>query len=421
MKRVWPLLILAACGGPPPGHQSLAKAVAFNATHLPLVIVDTFGESIPDEPKITASVRILLDPAGGPNMSGGVVHFEGRIGIELRGNSSQLFPKKQYGVELRDAQDDDLDVALLGMPEESDWVLQGPWADRSLLRNWLVYETSRALGHYAPRVHFVELLLVEDDRGGPPEDYYWGVYLLMEKIKRDKNRVDIKKLKSEHDAEPEISGGYILEIVSASQTNDDDVVFESRNGTLFEVKEPKASKITPEQLAWIEDHIDRFEGALDDGTWRQWADEGSFVDFVILNELFRNGDVFYASTYVHKDREGPLVMGPVWDYNEAMDNGLIAPIAGWEFKERRAWARPLARDDLFADTIIARWQALRAGPLSNATLLARIDEGVARIGEAADRDMFRWGGNHAAEVAELKDYLTRRADWMDQNIQTLRP
>ena len=112
------------------------------------------------------------------------LHSE-NIAIEIRGKSSQMFPKKQYGFETRDQENEDMDVSLLDMPEEEDWILQAPYSDKSLIRNVLIYDLSREIGRYASRVKFVELTL---------NDVNDGVYVFMEKLKRDKNRIDINDL-----------------------------------------------------------------------------------------------------------------------------------------------------------------------------------------------------------------------------------
>ena len=94
------------------------------------------GEIV-DEPKVPAGLTIKrLDST----------LYEGIIGIEIRGESSQFFDKKSYGFETWDSQYNDLDVALIGFPEEEDWILYGPFSDKSLIRNKLIYELSNRMG-----------------------------------------------------------------------------------------------------------------------------------------------------------------------------------------------------------------------------------------------------------------------------------
>ena len=160
--------------------------VSFTSSNLPIVIINTNGQTIPDEPKITADMGIIYNGIGQRNNIADPYNvYNGKIGIEIRGHSSQMFDKKQYGIELREVNGDDVKVALLGMPEEADWVLNASYIDRSLLRNVLTYKLSNDLGRYASRTRYCELVLNGE---------YRGIYIIQERIKRDKNRVDIKKM-----------------------------------------------------------------------------------------------------------------------------------------------------------------------------------------------------------------------------------
>ena len=85
-------------------------------------------------------------------------------------------------METWNADDQDEDVELLGLPAEEGWVLLGPCSDKSLMRNHLIYGLSRYIGRYAARTRFTEVEVNGD---------YRGVYALMEKIKRDPERGDL--------------------------------------------------------------------------------------------------------------------------------------------------------------------------------------------------------------------------------------
>ena len=157
---------------------------------LPLILINTLGNTIVDEPKNNAFLEIFKADS---------ILEAHAIGIEYRGSSSQaLFDKKSYGFETRDENNEDLNVPLGGYPEEEDWILYGPYSDKTLVRNVLIYQLSNAIGRYATRTDFYELKINDD---------FLVTFVLMEKIKRDKHRVDIKKNKEE-----DISGGYILKI-----------------------------------------------------------------------------------------------------------------------------------------------------------------------------------------------------------------
>jgi len=175
---------------------------------LPIAVVDTLGSGVSASQVPTYSYVIDTDQTGRATVTG-EVDFAGWAGLNVRGKSSEGFAKKQYRFETWDEDDRDKAVSILGFPAESDWVLQGPYSDKSLMRNVLAYQWSNELGQYAPRTRFVELFLKTDNSRLSMGDYV-GVYVLMEKIKIAPGRVDIAELSSSDNAEPEITGGYIL-------------------------------------------------------------------------------------------------------------------------------------------------------------------------------------------------------------------
>src|SRR5690606_24210146 len=173
-----------------PDKQNLIKEstnlVTFTSSNLPIVVINTNGQIIPDDEKITADMGIIYNGPGiRNNITDPFNNYNGKIGIEVRGSTSQWFPKKQYAVETRDISGEDTSVSLLGFPEESDWILFAPYNDKSLMRDVLVYKVSSLLGRYASRSMYCEVVLNSE---------YVGVYVLLEKVKRDGDRVDIKKL-----------------------------------------------------------------------------------------------------------------------------------------------------------------------------------------------------------------------------------
>ena len=91
--------------------------------------IDTKGNTIVDEPKSPAKLLIIEKDS---------TLYDGPIGIEIRGSSSQMFPKKSYGFESWDEDGNDVDVSLAGFPKEEDWIFYGPYSDKSLLRNILI-------------------------------------------------------------------------------------------------------------------------------------------------------------------------------------------------------------------------------------------------------------------------------------------
>ncbi len=181
---------------------------AFNSS-LPLVVMNTFGVFVPHDSQVPGSIRFIDAGTNGRARLLGPPDFDGRAGFKTRGYSSMRYPKRSYGVEIRAPDGGSLDVAVLGLPEDSDWVLYAPYPDKTLMRDVLAYELSNKMGRWAPRTRFVELFI---NNGSPrlTADHYAGIYVFEEKVRRGAHRVPVAKLTPRDNAEPEITGGYIF-------------------------------------------------------------------------------------------------------------------------------------------------------------------------------------------------------------------
>ena len=232
---------------------------------------------------MSASMEVFL--------SGELVH-EGRAGIHVRGNSSRDFDKKSFALETWNANDEDLDVPLLGLPAEEDWILQGPFSDKTLIRNHLIYTLSNGIGRYAARTRFVELEINGD---------YRGVYVLMEKIKRDDNRVALPEgaalLKRDW-----VEGGE--NFVQTTLCRDDLKVEWS------------------DDISGVVDRLNSIEAEILDGDFSS-IDLESFIDHMLLVELSRNVDGYVLSTWITLSENDVLGMGPIWDYNGALGKRVV--------------------------------------------------------------------------------------------------
>ena len=341
-------------------------------------------------------------------------------------------------------------LSLLGLPKESDWVLHAPYSDKTLMRNYLMYTWSNRIGRYAANTKFVEVW-VDDDGVLDPEDYV-GVYEFMEKVKVDSNRVNVTKLQPEDNALPEVSGGYLLqrdwigepgEEWLTTATYEDDLLFKS----------PKPEVLTDEQRFFITDYLNQFETAIsgpgfDDPAsgYAAFIDVDSFIDHHLLVEMGRNVDGYVLSTYMHKDREGLLNMGPIWDYNGALGNASYFDCElpeGWHFNNDEFpgdnpngyhWYARLFEDPAFVARYQARWNEIRTTILTNDAMLADIDAAAALLsaGGAVDRNFDAWPvfgeevwpndpgavdrQSYDEEIDYLKGWLTARVAWMDSQI-----
>ncbi len=434
---------------------SLQAQVELTQSNLPIIIIDS-DESIIDEPKVGGHMGIIYNGANQVNhINDPRNHYDGVIGIELRGQSSlQLFDKKGYGIETRNQDDSNNNVALFGFPNENDWVLHGPYSDKTLMRNALAYTLAGDIMEYAPRTQFVELIINDD---------YKGVYLFTEKIKRDNGRVDIAELNETEIEGDDLTGGYILKLDKADQQSVH-LGFESKHkpvpdawqSTWFYYHYPKHYRIQDEQKAYIQNYIDQFEEVLksdnfDDLSlgYPKWIDVQSFADYFIINELSKNPDAYRLSSYLYKDKDSKnslIKLGPVWDYNLGFGNvdyctggshtGFVATtfnnFCRDDFWVIHFWWERLLSDPNFIEAIISRWEELRANVFTNDALVSRIDSMEQDLLLAQSRNFIRYPiiqqyiwpnytveGSFSKEVDRLRNWIVSRAEWMDNNLSSL--
>lgn len=427
-----------------------AQVVDFQSSNLPIVLIETNGQAIPNDPKITATMRIIDNGPGQINHPGDTPnHYDGWIGIEQRGSSSNdLSDKKPYGVETRDAAGEDLDFPLLGMPAESDWAFIAPFNDKSLIRDALTLELARRIMPWASQTRFVELVLNGD---------YQGIYMVAEKIKRDKNRVDISKLTEEDIAGDELTGGYIVKLDKTTGTPSAgwQSPYNAPYNSYYQIDYPKVADIKPEQSTYIQQWVTNFEAVMaspdfedPENGYAKYLDVESFVDFAIINEIAKNVDGYRLSTYFYKDKDSksPLLhAGPVWDFNIALGNANYCagdayygwaidfndqcPQDGWQIP---FWWNRLWDSNSFREKVQARWLGLRAGVFSNAAIHGVTDSLLNVVEAAQVRNFQRWPvldywlwpnafccGSYSQHTNFLKGWLDNRLSWLDGSMTTL--
>lgn len=333
---------------------------------------------------------------------------------------------------------DGINIPLLDMPADSQWILNACASDSSLMRDFFAYNLTNSLGHYASRSRYVELIL---------NGQYWGVYLVLEHVKLGRHRVNIAKLSrtdSNFDS-PQITGGYIVRL---DWRDHDDWSFHTAAPHHTEIvgSYPDAKDITPTQRSWIQSFFNQFESALasrddnDRASYRQLIDLDSAIAFFIITELTKNFDGYRRSVFLHKDRLGPLRFGPVWDFDYSLGASLfkwlIPPDSptGWSLNQDNAlqlvtpvfWWRRLLDDPEFAAQLTERWNEWRQTKLSTQTLCAIIDSTAQLLEEASDRNYKRWNWfplemwrRYDNPVAFMKDWIEQRLIWLDNNIPTM--
>lgn len=226
-------------------------------SNLPLVVLETADQPISKNRDTLARAKCYALENGRASLDG-KVDYDGWATVHLRGFTSLRLPKRSYTFHTVDRNTNQASVPLLGLPKDEDWVLYAPFEDKTLMRDVLAYELANKMGHYAPRTRFVELF-VKTAPGPLSQRDYAGVYVLVEKIKRGKNRVNIQKLEPAHNAEPELTGGYI---VKRDHPEDKGGRFRTQRGGPYFYVYPKAENITPEQKTWLAAYFNAFEAAL---------------------------------------------------------------------------------------------------------------------------------------------------------------
>ena len=415
-------------------------------SNLPVVLINTQGQTIPDGTKITARMSLINNSTGINNVSDTTFEYNGYIGIDTRGSSSLMFEKKSFNVETRDATGANLNVSLVGLPAENDWVLYAPYSDKTLMRNVLVYNLGNLTGRWSPHTRFCELYI---------DNEYRGVYVLMEKIKRDKNRVNIASLKPADISGDQLTGGYILKIdrpdsgawISPYKARND-----IQNVPISYV-DPKCEELVPIQRNYIKDYVTGFENALrgvnykDPKTgYRAYVNMQSFVDYYILNEICRNLDAYRLSTFFYKDKDskgGKITMGPFWDYDISLGNAdffnagstigwVVDGLGNGDEYGIPFWWDKLNTDPYFKSELKKRWNELRSDKFSNQSINKSIDSCSVLLANAQQRNFqkfnilnsYVWpnnyvGGTYANEVNYLKNWIKNRFTWMDSQINLL--
>lgn len=425
--------------------------VRLDSSRLPIVLLQPGGQAIPEGTKIDIPMQIKYN---GPNATtyrnGPANVYNGMIGIEIRGASSTAFNQKPYGIETRTANGANLNVSLLGMPAENDWVLLSNYNDRSLLRNVLAHRLFTGMGHYSPRMHLCEVML---------DTVYKGIYLLGEKIKTDSGRVSIAKLNYIDTLGDELTGGYILQQNYWTPTNS----FLSNYSPIdhpgldihFLYQQPDEQTIHPLQKLYIASFVDTLETALYSSTfadtvigYRKYLHEKSFLDYFIVNEVARNADGFKKSVYFFKDKAskgGKLHAGPVWDFDWAWKTMAMGPLfdqndgSGWAHRindyptdnNSCGYYIRLLQDTLFANRLRCRYEQLRTSVLDTANLFHFIDSVGQFVDAAQQRHFKKWpllgrsgmspesnaiATTYAAELDTLKHWIAVRLQWLDTNI-----
>lgn len=404
-------------------------------SHLPVISFDTLNNEIlggndKEEKEYTKSIIKVKD--------GATENYEGFSLIRYRGNSSRFFDKKGLRIKLVKENDKDDDYPLLGLSKDHDFVLHGPYLDKTLIRNYLGYNLVGEVMEYAPNVRFCEVFINNE---------YQGVYLLVETIKVSKERIKISK----YEKNSKISS-YLLE-VTRKYPSDDSLYFldnfsnytmRMKTDSYYNIKYPTSKTMTEELNQYITNDISEFEKILysydyDDKNfgYMNYIDIDSFVNYAVFNEFFLNFDAGYNSTYIYKDKIGKYKVAS-WDMNNIFNNYMVELLKEQDFYFKdRPWFEMLLRDEVFVNRMIRRYKELRSTILSEEYLYQYIDNTIDYLGPAIKRNFVKWGDSFTDEknlmipvernihsyeeaIKQMKETIHIRGEWLDKNIETLK-
>jgi CotH kinase protein/Chitobiase/beta-hexosaminidase C-terminal domain len=427
-----------AASGQPGSQVYVRRSVDATGNNLPLVLLDDYGKGKPGRDYVDAAAMIFDPGTAGTTSLAATPAVATRAAMRLRGQSSATFAKAPWRIEFRDEAGKDAKFPVLGMPADGDWVLRGPFPDKSLVREAMMMEMARQMGLATPRYRLVEVYTNFDTGPVAAEDYQ-GVYLLEEALEIDKDRLNLKKLAPEDVTEPNVTGGYLMafEWQAAEEPMLTCTGASATCWKFLEVKDP--SNLVAAQRTWINNYMQRFHDMLHSATFAtqypEWINVDSFVNLVILYEFSRDMDAYLRSAYFYKDRGGPLVAGPLWDKDltfgvGGFENNTLT--SGFQYQSQTRvttdWFKILLGDPTFQSRLRARWKSLRTGALSEANLTTLVNSLTAPLAAGAARNFQKWpnlttrnvgpfttptDSTWQAQVQSMRTWMTQRATWLD--------
>ena len=356
-----------------------------------------------------------------------------------RGNGSrhEAFLKRPYRIKFNDGKSHHMlkDSPLESPSKSKKWTLLPNWREKSLIRNNIAFEMSRRLGSaYTPWIQNVDVIVNGE---------YKGNYQLADQVTVGMNRVHITEMTTDDNEEPDITGGYLLEITSPGETYH----FSSNRGIPVDVKYPDDNDLTTLQFTYIRQAFNAMEASLwaanykdAERGYRTKLDLESFLRHILVGEFAGNTDAMW-SVYLYKERgDDHFHFGPVWDFDLSMDNDQrVYPANGksdWLFNYGSAvsgikdFVRRVLSDPYALATLSSIWSGMRkSGAFSPQSLCAYVDSLATVMDQSQRLNFTRWDnlgqrltlqqfapGTYQGEIDIVKNYLTTRIAWIDDML-----
>lgn len=384
----------------------------YSFTGLPVVWIDTENrnEIISKSEYIRANFRLEENVVTrGPGDT-----FVDSVNIKGRGNSTWNAPKRPYALKF------DKKVSLLGEEKDKSWVLLANYYDLTMLRNQTAFYMSQISDlDYTPKSHFVEVML---------NGRYNGTYQLCEKLKIAKHRVDVG------------DDGFLMEIDGRAVVEEEPYFYINHLPFPVNIKDPDVI-VDDSNFVFAKKYIELADSVLFSENfkdpvngWQKYMDLKSFVDFFLINEIAKNGDVciMYTSCYMNLKRGGILKMGPIWDFDNSFgkhQDPNMWPVEGWYFKNS-VWYSRLFEDPSFVNEVKKRfaffyekrYDIMRNINVYSEYLKYAVMENNRKwntlYNPNVDFNINIWG-SYTNEVQYLKTWLNSRFEWLNAEISNL--
>lgn len=392
------------------GEQIKDYTVYMHAfTGLPVLWIDTqdHAEILSKEAYLDARFKLVEDVK--TRAPGDVIEMD--CTVKGRGNSTWLVDKKPYALKFENK------VSLIDEPKDKSWVLLANHLDKTMLRNHLAFYMGNMSNlDYTPRSHFVELML---------NGRYNGTYQLCEKVKVSKHRVNVG------------DDGFLLEVDKYAEVND--ITFRLANVFYpINIKAPDM-ELGDDNYQYIRDYMTTVDSVLFSENfsdpcngWQKYMDMDSFVDWYLINEIAKNNDAkFDTSCYMHLKRGEKLKMGPLWDFDLGFGNcdlNNTYDTAGYHVI-RASWYSRLFKDPAFVARLKERFNYFYS---KRDDCVREINTYAQYLKYSVAENNNRWNilynpakynydiwGNYQNEVQYLKQWLNKRFEWLNWQINAL--
>lgn len=399
----------------------------YTPTNLPLVVIHT------DSAKPITSKTVYTPGIISVAWDGGKEFYGDSLEVRGRGNGSWIFPKKPLKLKLAHKK------KLLGMPAKArKWTLINNYGDKTLVRNMLAFKISELMGmEYTPAARLVDVMFNGE---------YQGTYQLCDQIEVRKNRVNVTEMTPGDNNQPEITGGYLVEI--DAYAGEEKAWFTSKDYELpVSLKYPDEDDVTSEQFDYIKTSFNRMANRVAHPLYndpvmgfRRYLDEDSFLKRFLIEELAANVDAWW-SVHMYKDRDSTKFhTGPVWDFDLAFENDIrIHPVSAFNdfiYLNGNTTSAGRMRDfvtrviGVEGDRLKKLWSHARnERGLTLDTLNAFLDSMQNEVYESQKLNFTRWPvmnqivnqnyqvtGSYEGEMKVVRDFLAWRIPWLDEKV-----